>query len=51
MANKNYDANLKVKILRLHLGEGLTKKSLTEEFNLGQAHSIIGLINTEKNMN
>lgn len=36
MANKNYDPELKAKILRLHLEEGRTKKSLTEEFNLGQ---------------
>ena len=36
MANKNYDTTLKANILRLHLEEGRTKKSLTEEFNLGQ---------------
>ena len=37
MANYNkHDLELKEKILRLYLEEGRTKKSLTEEYHLGQ---------------
>ena len=37
MANYNkYDPELKEKVLRLYLEEGRTKKSLTEEYHLGQ---------------
>jgi transposase len=36
MANNRYEPELKDKILRLYLEEGRTKKSLTEEYNLGQ---------------
>jgi len=37
MANYNkYDPELREKILRLYLEEGRTKKSLTEEYHLGQ---------------
>lgn len=37
MANYNkYDLELKEKVLRLYLEEGRTKKSLTEEYHLGQ---------------
>ena len=32
----NYEPELKQKILRLHLEEGRTQKSLTEEYGLGQ---------------
>ncbi len=36
MSNYNkYEPELKEKILRLHLEEGRTKKSLTEEYHLG----------------
>ena len=35
MSNNQYEPELKEKVLRLYL-EGRTKKSLTEEFNLGQ---------------
>jgi transposase len=35
MANK-YEPELRDKVLRLHLEEGRSKKSLTEEYNLGQ---------------
>lgn len=34
---KKYEPELREKILRLHLEEGRTKKSLTEEYNLGQS--------------
>gem|GEM_PF-958304 len=40
MSNNHYEPEFKEKILRLYLEEGRTKKSLTEEFNLGQ-----GIIN------
>lgn len=33
---KKYEPELRDKVLRLHLEEGRTKKSLTEEYNLGQ---------------
>jgi transposase len=33
---QNYEPELKQKILRLHLEEGRTQKSLTEEYGLGQ---------------
>lgn len=36
MANNRYEPELKEKVLRLYLEEGRTKKSLTEEYNLGQ---------------
>lgn len=36
MANNHYEPELKEKVLRLYLEEGRTKKSLTEEYNLGQ---------------
>ena len=36
MANNHYEPELKQKVLRLYLEEGRTKKSLTEEYNLGQ---------------
>lgn len=37
MANYNkYEPELKEKVLRLYLEEGRTKKSLTEEYQLGQ---------------
>lgn len=36
MASNHYEPELKEKILRLHLEEGRTKKSLTEEYHLGQ---------------
>ena len=35
MSNNQYEPELKEQVLRLYL-EGRTKKSLTEEFNLGQ---------------
>ena len=35
MANNRYDPHLRDKIIRLHLEEGRTVKSLTEEYNLG----------------
>ena len=36
MANyRRYEPELKEKVLRLHLEEGRTKKSLTQEYNLG----------------
>jgi transposase len=35
MANKKYDSVLRDKIIRLHLEEGRTIKSLTNEYNLG----------------
>ncbi len=34
--NQKYEPELKEKIIRLHLEEGRTKKSLTEEYNLGK---------------
>jgi len=37
MSNKKYDPNLQKKILRLHLEEGRTIKSLTDEYNLGSS--------------
>ena len=36
MINNRYEPELKQKVLRLYLEEGRTKKSLTEEYNLGQ---------------
>lgn len=36
MLNNHYEPELKEKILRLYLEEGRTKKSLTEEYHLGQ---------------
>ena len=36
MANNNYDPKLKELILRLHLEEGRSIKSLTAEYNLGR---------------
>ncbi len=36
MSNNHYEPELKEKILRLYLEEGRTKKSLTEEYHLGQ---------------
>lgn len=33
---RKYEPELKNKIIRLHLEEGRTKKSLTEEYNLGK---------------
>ncbi|OXS24608.1 MAG: transposase [Acetobacterium sp. MES1] len=35
MSNKKYDRVLQEKIIRLHLEEGRTIKSLTDEYNLG----------------
>ncbi len=35
-AHRHYEQELKEKIIRLHLEEGRTKKSLTEEYQLGQ---------------
>lgn len=35
MSNNKYDPVLRDKILRLHLEEGRTVKSLTDEYNLG----------------
>ena len=34
--NRRYEPEFKEKVLRLHLEEGRTIKSLTEEYNLGQ---------------
>ncbi len=34
--NQKYEPEFKEKIIRLHLEEGRTKKSLTEEYNLGK---------------
>lgn len=36
MSNNRYEHELKEKILRLYLEGGRTKKSLTEEYHLGQ---------------
>lgn len=36
MANNRYEPELKEKVLRLYLEKGRTKKSLTEEFNIGK---------------
>ena len=36
MSNHKYTPELKEKVLRLYLEEGRSKKSLTEEYNLGQ---------------
>jgi len=36
MTNNRYEPDLKEKIIRLYLEEGRTKKSLTEEYHLGQ---------------
>ena len=36
MSNHKYTSELKEKVLRLYLEEGRSKKSLTEEYNLGQ---------------
>ncbi len=35
MANNKYDSTTRKKVIRLHLEEGRTVKSLTEEYNLG----------------
>lgn len=35
MANIKYDSDIKDKIIHLHLEEGRSLKSLTEEYNLG----------------
>jgi transposase len=35
MANNKYDSVLRDRIIRLHLEEGRTIKSLTDEYNLG----------------
>ncbi|MBF7097659.1 transposase [Alkalibacter mobilis] len=35
MANNKYDPVLRDKVIRLHLEEGRTIKSLTDEYNLG----------------
>ncbi len=35
MANNKYDPRLRDKIIRLHLEEGRSVKSLTNEYNLG----------------
>lgn len=35
MSSKRYDPQLKEKIIRLHLKDGRTIKSLTEEYHLG----------------
>ncbi len=34
--NQKYEPEFKEKIIRLHLEEGRTKKSLTKEYNLGK---------------
>lgn len=34
--NQKYEPEFKEKIIRLHLEEGRTKKSLTDEYNLGK---------------
>ena len=36
MSNNHYESSLKEKVIKLYLEEGRTKKSLTEEYNLGQ---------------
>lgn len=36
MSNNHYEPEFKEKVLRLYLEEGRTKKSLTEEYNLGK---------------
>lgn len=36
MLNNRYEPELEERILRLYLEEGRTKKSLTEEYHLGQ---------------
>lgn len=36
MSNTRYEPELKEKVLRLYLEEGRTKKSLTQEYHLGQ---------------
>lgn len=36
MSNVRYESELKEKMIRLHLEEGRSVKSLTEEYNLGQ---------------
>ncbi len=35
MSNRKYDDSIRKKVLRLHLEEGRTIKSLTAEYNLG----------------
>ncbi|TCK98529.1 hypothetical protein EDC19_0958 [Natranaerovirga hydrolytica] len=35
MANNKYDPNLQKRIIRLHLEEGQSVKSLPDEYNLG----------------
>ena len=35
MSNKKYDSALRDKVIRLHLEEGRSLKSLTQEFHLG----------------
>lgn len=50
MATYNkYEPELKEKILRLYLDEGRTKKSLTEEYNLGSGTINTGYNNDVKN--
>jgi len=36
MSNKRYEPELKEKVIRLHLEEGRSIKSLTDEYHLGQ---------------
>jgi len=36
MSNKRYEPELKEKLIRLHLEEGRSVRSLTEEYRLGQ---------------
>jgi len=36
MSNKRYEPEIKEKVIRLHLEEGRTIKSLTEEYHLGK---------------
>lgn len=57
MSAKRYDSELKEKIIRLHLEQGRTVKSLTQEYHLGngtltywlQEHRKECLTNVEKN--
>jgi transposase len=39
---KKYESELRNKVLRLYLEEGRSKKSLTDEYNLGKVLSVIG---------
>jgi len=36
MSNKRYESEIKKKVIRLHLEEGRSVKSLTEEYHLGK---------------